>query len=133
MMRAEIQSETTFVGPLPSPQALEQYQAILPDLPAALLEGLNKEREHRHKVEIRVVEIQAARAQAVTDIEKRGQALGVLLAFSALVASVVLALTGHDAVAGIIGGTTTVGLATAFVVGRRAKKAAPEPPAPDGD
>jgi uncharacterized membrane protein len=47
-----------------------------------------------------------------------GQVLGLVIGVAALVSSVFLGYTGHDWAAGIIGGTTVVGLVTVFVVGR---------------
>ncbi|MBB5411930.1 putative membrane protein [Paraburkholderia sp. HC6.4b] len=44
---------------------------------------------------------------------------GLIIGALALVTSGYLAVQGHDAVAGIIGGTTVVGLVSAFVIGQK--------------
>jgi tetrahydromethanopterin S-methyltransferase subunit B len=52
-----------------------------------------------------------------------GIVAGLIIGFTALYASYHLAMAGHDAVAGIIGGTTVVGLVSAFVIGVRRRVA----------
>ncbi len=49
---------------------------------------------------------------------RRGQNYGLMIGLTGLIVSLVLAYLGHDAVGGIIGGSTLVGLVTVFVVGR---------------
>lgn len=53
-----------------------------------------------------------------------GIVAGLMIGAIALRASYQLAMAGHDWVAGIIGGTTVVGLVSAFVIGS-SRKAAP--------
>lgn len=48
-----------------------------------------------------------------------GQKFGFLLAILGIISALVLALLGHDAVAGIFGTTTIVGLVTVFVIGKK--------------
>lgn len=46
---------------------------------------------------------------------------GLAIGCTALWLSYLLAMAGHDAVAGVIGGTTVVGLVGAFVIGVKRK------------
>ncbi|WP_137895010.1 hypothetical protein [Ramlibacter sp. 2FC] len=46
-----------------------------------------------------------------------GMIAGLVIGTGALYACYSLAMAGHDAVAGIVGGTTVVGLVSAFVIG----------------
>lgn len=50
--------------------------------------------------------------------ELAGRFFAFTFAAGALVAAVVLALQGHDTVAGIIGGTTIVGVVAALITGK---------------
>lgn len=50
-----------------------------------------------------------------------GLASGLIIGVTALVIALKLALAGHDWVAGIVGGTTVVGLVSAFLIGARRK------------
>ncbi|MGC4057416.1 MAG: hypothetical protein QM743_04740 [Chitinophagaceae bacterium] len=48
-----------------------------------------------------------------------GQKFGFILSLICIGVSVLLAWMGHDAVAGILGGSTIVGLVTIFVIGKK--------------
>jgi uncharacterized membrane protein len=52
----------------------------------------------------------------------RGQWIAVSLCVFFGLVSLVMTLTGHDAVGGTIAGTTIAALATTFIVGRRSKR-----------
>lgn len=49
----------------------------------------------------------------------RGQVFGFILGILGLSLATMLTLLGHEAIAGIFGTTTIVGLVTVFVVGRK--------------
>ena len=103
-------SSESWIGPLPPPRLLEQYNKILPGLAeriVSLTEEQSKHRQHREKT---VVESQVKESY-------RGQLFGLLIGISGLAISLVLALQGHDTVAGIIGSGTLVSLVTVFVLG----------------
>ncbi|HNM42790.1 DUF2335 domain-containing protein [Plasticicumulans sp.] len=100
-----------FSGPLPPPDLLEHYQRIQPDLVERLMRLTESEAAHRHALETQAL-------AASERIEARGQRYGLLIGLAALaVAGMALSL-GHEKAAMTIGGTTVVGLATVFVVGR---------------
>ncbi len=52
----------------------------------------------------------------------RGQWLGFIVALLFWIAAFILSLKGHEVVAGILGGTTIVGLVTVFVTGKKIQK-----------
>ena len=98
-------------GPLPDPAALAAYKVIDPTLPDRIVtmaeqnaatERLTKRRE-----------------QSFAFIsELAGRVIGALFASGMIGASVILALKDHDAVAGVIAGTTVVGITVALIKGR---------------
>lgn len=49
---------------------------------------------------------------------RRGQYFGLTIALAGLITSIMALYFGSEAVAGVIGGTTVVGLVTVFVTGR---------------
>lgn len=53
---------------------------------------------------------------------RRGQNFGFALGVLGLILATVLALMGHEVIAGIFGTTTIVGLVTVFVIGKRAQQ-----------
>jgi len=70
--------------------------------------------KHKHEYDRDILE---ASKQQIS----RGQTFGFILGLSAIGASVYAVTIGYPEVATILGGTTVVGLVTAFVVGRVVK------------
>lgn len=70
---------------------------------------------HRMELERQVIANQL-------DESKRGQNYGLLIGLTGLAICLTLALTGHDVVAGVVGGTTLVGLVAVFVVGKKQQR-----------
>ena len=105
---------TTFkshIGPIPSPEALKQYDDILPGTAERLVAMAERQSNHRIELERHVIERQLSDSRL-------GQYLGGLISVLFLGASYSLGMNGHDALAGILGGTTLVALVTVFVVGK---------------
>ncbi|MBB3173523.1 putative membrane protein [Endobacter medicaginis] len=98
-------------GPLPDPMTLAGYGAIDPSFPDRIMtmaeRNAEAERDQRGL---------AMRFTAASEREGRWMALGFSVV--AIAVSCGLALAGHDAVAGIIGGTTVVGIVVAILKGR---------------
>jgi len=74
------------------------------------------EADARHQREIEMAALQAAEKEV-----RRGQLFGFSLGLTALIASVLALYLGSETVASIIGGTTVVGLVSAFIIGRTKK------------
>ncbi len=96
-----------FSGPLPPPEMLEHYQRVQPDLVERLMRLTEAEAAHRHEIETQAL-VEAAR------VEARGQHYGL----AALAVALAALAMGHEKAAMTIGGTTVIGLAAVFVVGR---------------
>ena len=101
-------------GPLPSPRDLEKYNQIIPNGAERIMKMAEKQSAHR--IEMEKVAINGEVKQS-----GRGQNYGFTLAIILILIATLLALTGHEAVACIIGGTTIVSLCTVFVVGKTKK------------
>lgn len=56
LLMVSSQRLTVSRGPLPSPEVLEQYAKILPGSPERLLQLVEKEQEHTHSVENKLVD-----------------------------------------------------------------------------
>ncbi len=101
-----------FLGPLPPPAILRQYDEIQPGFAERLLRLTEDEANHRRQV--------TARAQRYELFETTlGQVFGLLVALAALGATVWLGILGLEVAASIVGGTTIVGLVGAFIAGRQ--------------
>lgn len=99
-------------GPLPSPDYLERYDKIIPNGGERIMQMAEKQQNHRIKIENKVITSQSR--QSVL-----GQIFGFILGIAGLASSTYLALNGQTTVAGIIGGTTVVGLVSVFVIGKK--------------
>lgn len=110
-----INSITFYSGPLPSPDFLRQYNEILPGLGERIVTMAEKQSEHRMQLEKIVIPNQVSES-------RRGQFFGLLIASICIISSFVLAMYGHDVVAGVVGGATVVGLVTVFVYGKKSQE-----------
>lgn len=104
--------EHLFSGPLPAPDILRGYDEILPGAAERIIRMAEKEQEHAHEAGLLALRETAAG-------NRRGQTIGGIVALAALGTAAFLGYHGHSVAAGIVGGTTVVGLVTVFVTGRR--------------
>lgn len=101
----------TFSGPIPPPKLLEEYNMILPGSAERILSMAEAEANHRHEMERTVL------FETASEV-KRGQKYALFMGSFAITASVIAAFIGAEKTAMIIGGSTVVGLVTAFIIGR---------------
>lgn len=103
-------------GPLPSPDILIQYNQAVPGAAERILAMAENDSAHLQTME---------RMSLTAWYQERrlGQILGFSVALLGLAASTFLAMNGHEVTASVIGGSTIVGLASVFVVGRLTKTA----------
>lgn len=104
-----------FIGPIPHPSTLLEYDNVAPGLAERIVVMAEKEQSHRF-------ECDKALINEPIKATKRGQWMGFVIAALCICASFVLALLGFEVVAGIIGGATVVGLVTVFVTNKPSKK-----------
>ena len=104
--------EHLFSGPLPAPEVLRGYDEILSGAAERIIRMAEKEQTNAHEAGLL-----ALRESATGN--RRGQIIGGIVALAALGTAAFLGYHGHSAAAGIVGGTTVVGLVTVFVTGRR--------------
>ena len=108
---AATQIETRFSGPLPLPEILEGYNRVVPGAAERILAMAEADAKHQREME-------SAALTAEDAYTKRGQLLGFILAIFALSTALAALYLGSPTVAGVIGGTTVVGLVSVFVIGR---------------
>lgn len=102
-------------GPLPSPEDFAQYGETLTDAPNRILAMAERQAEHRMALEKMAVGSQLSQSRT-------GQFLAAGLGVVCVTAATFLSMYGHEAVAGVLGGTTVLGLVTTFIVGRSSQK-----------
>ncbi|MGD0060844.1 MAG: DUF2335 domain-containing protein [Verrucomicrobiia bacterium] len=115
---ASVQVTETLVvrrGPLPDPDDLAKYGQIIPEGADRIMRMAEDQSKHRIAIETTVINSQQIQS-------RRGQVFGLIIGIFGIIAGAVVALLGHDAVGGVIAGTTVVSLVVAFVTGRRVQQ-----------
>ncbi len=108
----------TISGPLPSASEMRGYNEISPDLVNRIVTLAEKETEFRHSTERNIIEVNYELAKEHQKERKRGQIIGAIVSFMCLLTSGYLGYLGHPTAAGIVGGTTVIGLVAVFVTGQ---------------
>lgn len=103
--------QTSFHGPLPPPEMMEGYEAILPGAAERIMKMAENQSAHRMNME-------SVSMHNQIKLKKSGQILGFIMALIIIGLSVWLGIEGHDVLAGVIGSTTVIALAIVFVLGK---------------
>jgi uncharacterized membrane protein len=91
-----------------------RFEDILPGAAERILTMAESSQKHAHILEYDA--LHSHRREV-----RRGQILGIAVTLSAFATSAFMAYIGQPEVAGIVGGTTVVSIAVAFVLGRKMK------------
>ncbi len=112
-----------FQGPIPSPDALQRYESLLPGAAERIVSMAEKEQTHRHNCETQALQQEIENHQARNTEIRRGQWFGFLIGLSAILSGTLLAYTGHPWPGSFIGTGGVIGLVAVFVFGHRSSKA----------
>lgn len=105
----------SYQGILPHPEHLAKLNEIIPNGADRILILTENQSNHRINIESKVISSQIR--QSAT-----GQWMAFALVIMAFGLTYLLAISGHDVVAGTIAGTTIVGLAATFLYGKLGQK-----------
>lgn len=115
-----IQSVSKFHrGPIPDPEAMAAYNQHIPNGADRIMTMAEQQSAHRQAQEAKIVASQVSMVETQNTLQLRGQWIAATIALAFLSAAVFLGANGHDWLAGVLGGTTVVGLVTVFVLGRK--------------
>ena len=103
---------SSFSGPIPPPEILKGYNDIIDGGANRILIMTEMQLSHRISLEKDVIKQQQKQSG-------RGQIFGFITAIIGILVAAVLALYGHETVAGIFGTTTIIGLVAVFVIGKK--------------
>jgi len=104
-----------FSGPLPLPEQLARYNQVLPGAADRIIAMAERQSVHRMELEKKVVFRQLEESR---EGQSRAFTLALVFGSFALIAS----LMGHDAVGGVLGGATVLGLVSTFILGKREQR-----------
>jgi uncharacterized membrane protein len=102
-----------YSGPLPPSAELSGYNEIVPGAAERII--LMAEKSQDHQIYMERTAIAAQKRESLV-----GQIFALVISLSAFGTAVLMAVMGHPTVAGVIGGSTVVSLAVAFITGRKA-------------
>lgn len=109
-----IRKATTFSGPLPPPEILKNYNDIVQNGAERIISMAEKQSIHRMMLEEHAIKEELKQS-------RNGQFFGFFLGVFGLSLATILAMYGHETIAGIFGTTTILGLVTVFVLGKKAQ------------
>lgn len=110
-----IRKSSSFSGPIPPPELLKGYNEVVKDGAERIFIMAEKQSNHRMQLEDHAIKEELKQSRL-------GQVFGFILGIVGLVLAAILAILDHEAIAGIFGTTTIVGLVTVFVLGKKAQK-----------
>ncbi len=100
-----------FTGPVPHPDIFAAYEQVLTGAAERILIMAEEDAAHQRAIEM-------AALNAKKDEVKTGQQFGLAIGLSALAITGLSVWMDQPYVAGVVGGTTVVGLVAVFVTGR---------------
>lgn len=105
----------SFSGPLPHPSILKGYNELVPDAAERILKAFEKQNEHREFIEKETNKANIKLAWANTGERYAGLVLGFVIACIILCLIYILAMKGHEAIAGILASATLVAVVGLFL------------------
>lgn len=108
-----------YQGPIPPPEALEKYEKISPGFADRIVKMAEVEQEHRHKIDVEIIEAQKKDSQAEYQEARIGQFCGLLIGCFAILCGGYTSIHGAAIAGGVIGAAGIGGLVTTFVYGRK--------------
>ena len=128
--RQIVSMQAEFRGPLPPPEILQRYEEIHPGTAERVLQQFERETQHRHAIEKKIVDTQLEAQRAEIPALRLGQAFGLVIALGGILAGticIILAPTAGHAWAGAsIAGSSLATLVGVFIYGRKSKPATDE-------
>ena len=121
---AVVQRRFQFVGPLPPPGILEQYDKLCPGSAQRIIDAAHEEGVHRHELETKALDanVEAMRRQFAE--ARLGQVFALIIALTFVGVGAYVSIHGQPWSGTILGGIGLGGIVTAFIVGREK----PNPP-----
>ncbi len=104
-----------FAGPIPPPEILERYNAVVPNAAERIITMAEKQQEHRISIENKVVSSNIFN-------EKFGIICSLIIGLTGLICATICAMNGAQTTAVVIGGATLTSLVGVFVYGRHSRK-----------
>lgn len=102
-------------GPLPPPDMLREYQALIPDCPERFMKTFENQVKHRMKLEVLEMEGNMKLCEEDRTIIRRGQDRAFLIAIVFAISSLIALLNGQTIGGSVLGGGTLAALTITFL------------------
>jgi uncharacterized membrane protein len=113
--RQQQQVTTSFMGPLPPPSILREYNEIIPGLAAKIVDQTDRQTTHRISMEAMVIRSDIYKSWA-------GLVCGLVVSLTCIGAGVACIFSGHDVAGTTIATGAVGGLVATFIYGTTARK-----------
>ncbi|PIR13015.1 hypothetical protein COV49_03565 [Candidatus Falkowbacteria bacterium CG11_big_fil_rev_8_21_14_0_20_39_10] len=119
-----IARQSSFSGPIPPPQFLEQYDRVVPGAAKIIIDMAHSQTEHRQELEKKVIG---------SDIlnSRLGLIFGFLIGMTGIISGVIIISKGQVFAGSFISGVTLVSLVGTFVYGSQGRRKEREKKAED--
>lgn len=117
-VQPQVEIQQSFSGPLPLPSILRAYDDIEPGTAQRFFDDYFAQRQHDRELERAEQESQRLAIEGNLQLARRGQNISVPVIVFLGALTLILALTGHDGVAAVLGGTALVGVIVPILTGR---------------
>lgn len=107
-----------YSGPIPPPNFLKGYQEVIPDAPERILKMAENAQAAQIEGQREILKQNGLNITNSHKANKSSQIFAFILIVCLIAAGIWITVTGHDTVGGMIFGTTIVGVATVFIVGK---------------
>ncbi len=110
-----VSQQSSFSGPIPPPQFLQEYDKIVPGAAEIIVKMAKDQAEHRQTLEKSVIN---------SDIKnsKMGLVFGFIIGMTGIIAGVIIIAVGQVIAGSVISGVTLASLVGTFVYGSQGRK-----------
>jgi len=118
-LQAEQRTLSIHSGPIPLPETLGKYEAIIPGAAERILSMAEQAAEHRRDMEREQLAAAITESKREFNEARIGQACAFVLALAFLAAGTWLANGGHEWSGSLLGASGIAGIVAAFIQGRK--------------
>jgi uncharacterized membrane protein len=110
---------STFVGPIPPPDILNEYNQVLPNAADRIIQMAENEQKHRHSMQEKLINAQIDDAKRDRMEARLGQVFGLVIGTTSIAAGSITAIVGAPIAGAFIGTAGVTSLVAVFVIGRK--------------
>lgn len=111
--------------PIPPPVILEQYNRIFPDAASRIISMAEKEQEHRHKMQEKLIDAQILDRKRARTERRLGQIFGLTVGVVTIVSGSATAIFGAPIAGGVLGSVGVAGLVLVSILDLREQRNSP--------